>query len=179
MSKKILITGGCRSGKSRHALELAGDVAGDKLYVATAEALDSEMADRIKKHQREREADWETHEESREVVAVFKQLENRKGVLILDCLTLWLSNLLGKNLGHEDILTETDRLMDQAERMQCRIIFVTNEVGAGIVPENKLARDFRDLMGSVNQRVAQRCDTVFHMVSGIPMILKNNGEPDD
>jgi len=176
MNTRILITGGCRSGKSRHALELARGIPGEKLYVATAEALDSEMAERIKKHRQEREAGWETHEEPRELVAVFKQLENRTGVLILDCLTLWLSNLLGKNQDPETILKETDRLMDQSERMQCRIIFVTNEVGAGIVPENKLARDFRDLMGSLNQRVAQRCDTVIHMVSGIPVTIKANRE---
>ena len=77
-----------------------------------------------------------------------------------------------KNYSEQDVLQEVDRLMDQSERMQCQIIFVTNEVGAGIVPDNKLARDFRDLMGSINQRVAQRCDEVIHMVSGIPMTLK-------
>ena len=172
MNNMILITGGCRSGKSRQALTRARNIPGDKLYVATAEALDSEMTERIKKHQQEREADWETREETIALVEVFKQLENRTGVLILDCLTLWLSNLMVKNYSEQDVLQEVDRLMDQSERMQCQIIFVTNEVGAGIVPDNKLARDFRDLMGSINQRVAQRCDEVIHMVSGIPMTLK-------
>ena len=176
MSKKILITGGCRSGKSRHALVLARDIPGDKLYVATAEALDSEMAERIAKHQQERQADWETHEEPTEVIKVFKQLENRTGILILDCLTLWISNLLGKNFDHDSILMEAGRLMDQSERMQCQVVFVTNEVGAGIVPENKLARDFRDLMGGVNQLIAQRCDEVIHMVSGIPVTIKAGSE---
>ena len=172
MNNMILITGGCRSGKSRQALTRARTIPGDKLYVATAEALDSEMTERIKKHQQEREADWETHEEALALVKIFKQLENRTGVLIVDCLTLWLSNLMVKNYSEQDVLQEVDRLMDQSERMQCQIIFVTNEVGAGIVPDNKLARDFRDLMGSINQRVAQRCDEVIHMVSGIPMTLK-------
>jgi adenosyl cobinamide kinase/adenosyl cobinamide phosphate guanylyltransferase len=172
MSKKILITGGCRSGKSRHALTLARDIRGDKLYVATAEALDSEMTERIRKHQQEREAGWETHEEPVDLTSVFEQLENRAGILVLDCLTLWLSNLLGKNLDHDSIFLEAKRLMDQSEKMQCQVIFVTNEVGTGIVPENKLARDFRDLVGGVNQLVAQRCDEVIHMVSGIPVTIK-------
>ncbi len=176
MSKKILITGGCRSGKSRHALMLARDIPGDKLYVATAEALDSEMEERIAKHQREREAEWETHEEPTKLIQVFEQLENRNGVLVLDCLTLWISNLLGENLGSDSILAETKRLMDQCEQMHCQIIFVTNEVGAGIVPENKLARDFRDLVGGVNQLIAQRCDGVIHMVSGIPVTIKNESQ---
>jgi len=172
MRKKILITGGCRSGKSRHALTLARNIHGDKLYVATAEALDSEMSERIRKHREEREAGWETHEEPTDLTAVFEQLQNRTGILILDCLTLWLSNLLGNNLDQDSIFLEAGRLMDQSEKMQCQIIFVTNEVGAGIVPENKLARDFRDLVGGINQFIAQRCDEVIHMVSGIPVTVK-------
>jgi len=172
MSKKILITGGCRSGKSRHALTLARNISGEKLYVATAEALDSEMAERIAKHQQERGEDWETHEEPTELVKVFSQLESRAGVLILDCLTLWISNLLIKDYDQESILRESDHLMQQSEHMRCQLIFVTNEVGAGIVPENKLARDFRDIVGAANQLVAQRCDEVIHMVSGIPVTIK-------
>ncbi len=172
MSKKILITGGCRSGKSRQALTLARNIPGEKLYVATAEALDSEMAERIAKHQQERGEGWQTHEEPQELIKVFKQLETRAGVLILDCLTLWLSNLLIKDYDQEHILKEAIRLMDQSEHMQCLLIFVTNEVGSGIVPENKLARDFRDLVGAVNQLVAHRCDEVIHMVSGIPVTIK-------
>jgi adenosyl cobinamide kinase/adenosyl cobinamide phosphate guanylyltransferase len=174
MGKKILITGGCRSGKSRHALTLARSISGENLYVATAEALDSEMKERIAKHQQERGNGWETHEEPIELIQIFKQLENRSGVLILDCLTLWLSNLLIKDYDQEQILKETVRLMDQSERMQCQLIFVTNEVGAGIVPENKLARDFRDIVGAANQLVAQRFDEVIHMVSGIPVSIKNS-----
>ena len=176
MSKKILITGGCRSGKSRHALTLARNISGEKFYVATAEALDSEMAERIIKHQQERGEGWETHEEPTELIKVFKQLESRSGVLVLDCLTLWLSNLLIKNYGQEHILKEARRLMDQSEHMRCQLIFVTNEVGAGIVPENKLARDFRDLVGGVNQLIAQQCDEVIHMVSGIPTTIKSNNK---
>lgn len=172
MNKRILITGGCRSGKSRHALTLAGSVPGEKLYVATAEALDSEMTERIAKHRQERGNGWVTYEEPVEPVKIFKQLESREGVLILDCLTLWVSNLLLKDCDDESILKAVDHLMQQSEQMQCQLIFVTNEVGAGIVPENKLARDFRDVVGAVNQLVAQRCDEVIHMVSGIPMTLK-------
>ena len=172
MAKKILITGGCRSGKSRHALTLAQNISGEKLYLATAEALDSEMKERIGKHQRERGAEWETHETLRDLLAVFKQLENRSGVLILDCLTLWISNLMVKRQEHNFILKEADRLIGQSEKMQCQVIVVTNEVGAGIVPDNKLARDYRDLVGEINQRFAQRFDEVIHMVSGIPVTIK-------
>lgn len=174
MSKKILITGGCRSGKSRYALTLARSFSGEKLYVATAEALDSEMVERIAKHQQERGNEWESHEEPIELLQVFKRLENRSGVLILDCLTLWLSNLLLKNFDQEHILQESALLMDQSERMQCQLIFVTNEVGAGIVPENKLAREFRDIVGAANQLVAERCDEVIHMVSGISVTIKTS-----
>lgn len=172
MSKKILITGGCRSGKSRQALSLARNIPGEKIYVATAEALDSEMVERIAKHQQERGEGWQTYEEPTELAKVFSQLENRAGVLILDCLTLWISNLLIKDYVQEHILKETIGLMDQCEQMQCQLIIVTNEVGAGIVPENKLARDFRDIVGAANQLVAQRCDEVIHMVSGIPTTIK-------
>jgi len=173
MAKKIFITGGCRSGKSRHALTLAHRVAGEKMYVATAEALDSEMGDRITRHQQERGEGWQTFEEPRELSKVFKQLDDRVGVLILDCLTLWVSNWLMQDCTQEFIMDEARRLMDQCEKMQCQIIIVTNEVGAGIVPENKLARDFRDIVGEVNQLVATRCEEVIHMVSGIPAVLKS------
>ena len=172
MAKKILITGGCRSGKSRWALALTRDLPGDKMYIATAEALDSEMKERIGKHQRERGAEWETHEVPRGLLAVFQQLENRSGVLILDCLTLWISNLMVKGQEHDFILKEADRLVDQIKNMQCQVVVVTNEVGAGIVPDNKLARDYRDLVGEINQRFAGGFDTVIHMVSGIPVMIK-------
>lgn len=172
MAKKILITGGCRSGKSRLALTLAQNISGEKLYLATAEALDSEMKERIGKHQRERGAEWKTHEEPIDLAPLFKKLENRSGVLILDCLTLWISNLMVKGQEHDFILKEADRLIGQSEKMQCQVIVVTNEVGAGIVPDNKLARDYRDLVGEINQRFAQRFDEVIQMVSGIPVVLK-------
>ena len=142
------------------------------MYIATAEALDSEMKERIGKHQRERGAEWETHEVPRDLLAGFQQLEHRSGSLILDCLTLWISNLIVKGQGHDFILKEADRLVVQMEHMQCQVIVVTNEVGAGIVPDNKLARDYRDLVGEINQRFAQRFDAVIHMVSGIPVMIK-------
>jgi adenosylcobinamide kinase/adenosylcobinamide-phosphate guanylyltransferase len=174
MSKKVLITGGCRSGKSRHALSLTRNVFGEKLFVATAEALDSEMSERISKHRQERGSNWETFEEPVALTQTFKQLEGRSGILILDCLTLWISNLLIKDYKQDYILMETNRLMAQSERMQCQLVFVTNEVGAGIVPESKLGRDFRDVVGAVNQLVAQKCDEVIYMVSGISTTIKSS-----
>lgn len=172
MAEKILITGGCRSGKSRHALKLAEATAGDKIFVATAEALDVEMTERIARHQQERGKDWETFEEPLELSKVFSQLEPRSGSLVLDCLTVWISNQMLRGDNREQILKAGRRLIEQCDRMQCRVIFITNEVGAGIVPDNKLARDFRDLAGEINQLVAEKCDEVVHMVSGIPVNLK-------
>lgn len=172
MAKTILITGGCRSGKSRHALTLAETMDGQKMYVATAEALDAEMTERIEKHRQERGPGWETHEEPIRLTSILKSLETVSGVLVLDCLTLWVSNWMLKADDPESLLKEADRLIDQCRKMQCTLIVVTNEVGAGIVPENKLARDFRDQVGSINQRFAQEFDEVVHMMSGIPVRIK-------
>ncbi|NIQ03056.1 MAG: bifunctional adenosylcobinamide kinase/adenosylcobinamide-phosphate guanylyltransferase [Nitrospinaceae bacterium] len=173
MAKATLITGGCRSGKSRHSLSLAREVVGDKMYLATAEALDAEMKERIARHQLERGKDWETIEEPVEVLRVLQDLENRSGVLVLDCLTLWISNRMHHGDNREELVQEAGRLAGQIGRMRCELIVITNEVGAGIVPENKLARDFRDLAGEINQRFAEHCDQVIHMVSGIPVVLKS------
>lgn len=177
MSKKtILVTGGCRSGKSRYALSLAQNVSGQKIFLATAQAEDEEMRDRIALHRRERGAGWITVEEPLDPVKVLRENTDQADVLLLDCLTLWISNLLMKNMGRKEILENTQALVEETARFKGILIFITNEVGAGIVPENKLARHFRDIAGEVNQRIAHEFDEVVHMVSGIPSIIK---KPED
>lgn len=173
MSKKtILVTGGCRSGKSRYALSLAQNFTGQKIFLATAESSDEEMRHRIALHRRERGAGWVTVEEPLDPVKVLKGKTGQADVLLLDCLTLWVSNLLMKNRDRKEILKHTQALIEEAKNFHGHLIVITNEVGGGIVPENKLARRFRDIAGEVNQRIACDFDEVVHMVSGIPSIIK-------
>jgi len=182
MKKTILITGGCRSGKSRHALQLAETFSGKKFFLATAQPLDDEMAKRIKKHRTERGEEWVTFEEPLNLTKVLENLgSDPQSVLVLDCLTLWISNLLMADNSKEKILQAVNELLDGCSRFQGTLICITNEVGAGIVPETPLGREFRDLAGEINQRVADRFDEVILTVSGIPVKIKSpaNGETDD
>lgn len=172
IKKNILITGGCRSGKSRHALLLAKEHSGKKIYLATAEALDKEMGKRIVKHKKERGKDWTTIEEPIDIVGVVAREGDKAGLIILDCLTLWISNLLMQNQTANSILKRVKQLIQKCNESKATIVLITNEVGAGIVPENRLARDFRDISGETNQIIAQSFDEVVHMVSGIPVIIK-------
>ena len=171
-AKNILITGGCRSGKSRYALELAKSISGTKRFIATAEALDDEMRQRIDQHRQERGKDWQTIEEPLEISRILQQLGKEPGPVIVDCLTLWLSNRLMQEDSRQTIMNEIEQVLKSISGQAATFIFITNEVGDGIVPENKLAREFRDLAGEINQRVAEFCDEVFVMVSGIPVKIK-------
>ncbi|MEJ2038889.1 MAG: bifunctional adenosylcobinamide kinase/adenosylcobinamide-phosphate guanylyltransferase [Desulfosarcinaceae bacterium] len=173
MNPTILITGGCRSGKSSHALTLASQINGRrKLFVATCVAGDEEMRARVLRHQRERGDDWQTIEEPADLVEVIQRRGPGADLMLVDCLTLWVSNLLVNNPEEAAFLNTLDRLGRSIGQPPCPLIFVTNEVGAGIVPENALARRFRDFTGWVNQRVAAACDTVIWMVAGIPVTIK-------
>ncbi|MEO1610865.1 MAG: bifunctional adenosylcobinamide kinase/adenosylcobinamide-phosphate guanylyltransferase [Pseudomonadota bacterium] len=168
MAATILITGGVRSGKSvfaeRKTLEF-GDTA---IYVATAEALDDEMSARIARHQARRGAEWTTIAEP---LALRETLERSDGGAprLVDCLTLWLSNLM---LAERDWEAEVAALADLVPRLASPVVFVTNEVGAGIVPENALARRFRDAAGAANQRIAAACDELWFCIAGHPMRVK-------
>ncbi len=173
MSKKnILITGGCRSGKTRQALVLSRGFSGEKFYLATAQALDEEMKERIAKHKKERGDEWTTVEEPVELAEVLKNEGHQEGVILVDCLTLWINNLLMKGEDRASILKRLENLLSQCGRTRCSLVFITNEVGGGIVPDNKLSRDFRDIAGEVNQAFASFFDEVVHMVSGIPVTIK-------
>jgi adenosylcobinamide kinase/adenosylcobinamide-phosphate guanylyltransferase len=162
-----LILGGARAGKSRFAEELIERIARPALYVATAEPGDDEMRTRIAAHRARRGDHWSTVEEPLELVNILLA-ETARPVLI-DCLTLWLSNLMGAK---RDVGFESERLLSILPKAQTPVVMVANEVGLGIVPDNAMARDFRDHAGRLNQRIAQLAQRGVFMVAGLPLALK-------
>jgi adenosylcobinamide kinase/adenosylcobinamide-phosphate guanylyltransferase len=168
----VFIVGGARSGKSAHALTLASSVDGlRKLYIATAQALDSEMAERIDAHRLDRGDGWETIEEPL-AVAGKVAAAGTGSVVVIDCLTLWLSNLLQSGMDDVEIKKAVVSLATACAASPSAVIAVSNEVGLGLVPENKLARRFRDLSGSMNQKMATSAREAWFVASGIPLRLK-------
>ncbi len=173
MARIVYITGGCRSGKSAFAQKQAEKHSGSLLYVATAEVRDAEMADRVDKHQIARGERWQCLEEP---VVLSEKIPPAVGdcsAVLIDCLTLWLSNLLEK-YGEDDakILQEAEALIESLRHLDTTIYIVSNEVGSGIVPENYLARRFRDLAGLLNQTFAEAADEAWLVASGLPLKLK-------
>lgn len=167
----VLIGGGARSGKSRFALEYAETNGRALAFVATGEARDEEMRERISRHQRERGSHWTTVEEPLDLTAVLAREAARFDLLLVDCLTLWLSNVLLDP--KRDARSEVTGLKECLTDWQGpSLVLITNEVGLGIVPENALAREFRDLAGEMNQTVAKAADEVYWMVFGVPMTVK-------
>jgi adenosylcobinamide kinase / adenosylcobinamide-phosphate guanylyltransferase len=164
----IFITGGARSGKSVRAEMRARDFPGKPVYIATAEALDAEMRERIAKHRARRGSDWLEHETPLELVAALNETDGG-GARLVDCLTLWLSNLLHAG---RDWAKEAESLTVTLVRQTSPVVLVTNEVGLGIVPDNALARQFRDASGVLNQMIARVADEVEFMVAGLPMRVK-------
>ncbi len=203
----VFITGGARSGKSAYALAQAHKISGKKAFIATAQALDDEMKERIEAHKRHRANVWDTYEEPIRIAGLVQDLKHRYDVIIIDCLSIWLSNVM---LAEMDVMKEIERLIEaiiqqhtQATPMKGlsyevdsdhnnqsthtkhgyvysntessplgAIFIVSNEVGMGIVPENKVARQFRDYQGVLNQHIAGIADEVYLMVSGIPMRVR-------
>jgi adenosyl cobinamide kinase/adenosyl cobinamide phosphate guanylyltransferase len=173
MGKITLITGGSRSGKSRRALVLAREHPGAaRAFVATAEARDDEMRERIARHQAARAGEFETLEEPLDLAAALQALHGRAEIAVLDCLTLWVSNLMESGASDDDILSAVDRLAAAMSRAPFDTIVVTDEVGGGIVPDNPIARRFRDLLGWTNQRIGAAAATVILMVAGEPLRVK-------
>ncbi len=168
----IFITGGCRSGKSRYALDFANRHFSKKLFLATSEPLDEEMSRRIENHKKVRGPEWQTIEEPVEIVNKIKEHGGGGKIILIDCLTLWLYNLLMKWGDDSKILDETDKLINVIKQNPASFVLVSNEVGLGIVPADPLSRQYRDLLGAMNQRIAAGLDTVIFMVSGIPLFLK-------
>lgn len=183
MSKRLtLVLGGVRAGKSAYAQRLAAK--GERvLFVATAEARDQDMEARIEAHRESRPSNWDTLEEPVDLVAALKPLIHCYDTVLLDCLTLWVSNLLlgdsDAESSRKDILSETRRLVDLYKCGGASWIVVSNEVGLGVVPATKLGHVFADELGRVNQVVAAEADDVYFMVAGLPLKLKSTDERGD
>ncbi len=173
MGRLIVITGGARSGKSGYAQRLAESCPGPLLYVATAGIHDAEMAQRVRLHQAERGERWSTLEEPLRLVECLPGAAAGQGALLLDCVTLWLTNLLFHH-GEETapVLAEVDRFLAMVPQLEAPLFMVSNEVGSGIVPDNRLGRLFRDLAGTANQRLAAASDEAWLVVAGLPLRLK-------
>ena len=172
MGRAVFITGGARSGKSAFALSLAAQIPGTRAFIATMEPRDEECAERIRLHKLQRGAEWHSYEEPLDIEPVIEGIA--EGVVVLDCLTLWLSNLMGAG---RDIAAACDALVQAIQRAASPIILITNEVGQGLVPENALARAFRDEAGLLNQRVAAQADRVVLLAAGHPLTLKEAAVP--
>lgn len=165
----VLFLGGARSGKSRLALARAESLRGERVYIATAEALDAEMAERIARHQADRGPHWRTLEVPVALPEAIRSEGVAGRVLLVDCLTLWLTNLM---LREHDIADATTRLLSALEQQRGTVLLVSNEVGLGIVPENALARRFRDEAGRLHQRVAAMADEVMFVAAGLALRMK-------
>lgn len=165
----ILVLGGARSGKSRHALARAEALPGPHVFVATAQAHDAEMRERIDRHRAERDARWTTVEAPLDLVEALDAWRGRGAMLLVDCLTLWTSNLM---LADRDVGAATQALCEALAGHDGTVILVANEVGLGIVPENALVRRFRDEAGRMNQAVAAIADEVLFVAAGLPLRLK-------
>lgn len=170
-STLILVLGGAASGKSQAALELAGPI-GPRAFVATGEALDQEMAARIDRHRATRSSDWVTAEIPSDVAEWFNKNKSNYQSIVLDCLTLWLSNLQGRGLSDLAISHATKDMLHAIRATGARVVIVSNELGLGLVPVAKAVRAFRDLAGRVNQQVAAEADEVYLTISGLPLRLK-------
>jgi adenosylcobinamide kinase/adenosylcobinamide-phosphate guanylyltransferase len=170
-SKLIFILGGAASGKSQAALDLAGP-GGPKAFVATGQALDREMKARIERHRATRSSDWETAEVPTDLAKWFSENKHVYQVVVLDCLTLWLSNLKGKRLSDSAISDVMTNLLLAIRATKARVVIVSNELGLGLVPATKPVRAFRDLAGRINQQVAAEADEVYLTISGLPLRLK-------
>jgi adenosylcobinamide kinase/adenosylcobinamide-phosphate guanylyltransferase len=164
----ILITGGARSGKSTRAEARARAFAGEPVYIATAEGLDHEMRERIARHRARRGQEWIEHETPLELIAALNATDGG-GARLVDCLTIWLSNLMHDG---RDWAKEAAGLVEALEAQRSPVVLVTNEVGSGIVPDNALAREFRDAAGLLNQTIARAADEVEFVVAGLPMRVK-------
>ncbi len=173
----VFITGGARSGKSAFALSQAQGLTGEKVFIATARAQDEEMKVRIETHKTQRGSVWDTYEEPIKIAELIESLKQRYDVMLIDCLTLWLSNVMHAGV---DVTHEMDRLGGVILAVPQRagissapaIFIVSNEVGMGIVSENALARQFRDYQGILNQHIASIANEVYLMVAGIPVKIK-------
>lgn len=178
MSNLTLVYGGCRSGKSAYAKDLAG---GRVCFIATAHPVDEEMIRRIENHQRERPHDWKTIESPLHIDKAILDCKGKADTVIVDCMSFYLNNLMnlhdldiprGQELCAQDLITQLDKIIGAAGEFGKSVIFVSNETGQGIVPDNMLGRFYRDLSGIMNQALAKFCDHVIKVEVGIPVTIK-------
>ena len=173
MKQLVFVIGGCRSGKSKHALQAAEKIAANRrIFIATCVPQDDEMKQRVAWHQKGRGPNWVTVEEPLDLPRAVAQNSLEADVILIDCLTLWTSNLLIETRDEALLKNKIEQLMEALEQADCPVVVVSNEVGCGIVPENRLARQFRDIVGWVNQSVAASADKVVWMVAGIAVTVK-------
>jgi len=177
MAEITLVTGGCRSGKSQFALEYSEKLEGKHIFVATCPIYDKEMKDRIDEHKAKRDPfKWKTIEEQINIDKVLSEFNNGE-VVVIDCLTHWLTNLVYKkrNLHEYDIEKIMNKVLDVVEELNMNLIIVTNEVGMGLIPEDEEHRQFRDGLGKANQIIAGRAEHVYFVTCGIPLAIKGMG----
>ena len=185
MSKIILVTGGARSGKSNFAEKLCFDRNNNTAYIATSIPFDDEMKDRVKKHQESRPKEWKTYEIYKDIYSIVEELDKTHDTVIMDCVTLMVNNLMftygievdeatSKELNELEnyIKDQITKLLEAVKQTNLYFVIVTNEVGMGIVPENKLSRIYGDFVGRANQLISKYSDEVYFVVSGIPMKVK-------
>ena len=169
----IFVTGGARSGKSTFAQSRGESIPGRRFFLATAEAFDDEMELRIRRHREQRGDRWDTREEAVNLGEAIRSARGAYETVLVDCLTVWMSNLMHR---YREQYTAASRMVDEffrgLEEFQGTSIVVSNEVGMGIVPDNQLARDYRDRLGFLNQRAARAADEVYLLCSGIPLKIK-------
>lgn len=175
MGKITFVLGGTRSGKSSYAVKSAVGLSEKVAYVATCVPYDDEMHERVRLHKQERPSHWITVEEPLNLVPKLKEIDLQVDVMIFDCLTLFVTNLLMENLEENDIKERVSQVMQALKEVKYDSFIVSNEVGLGIVPEHALGRKFRDIAGRANQVVAEHADNVVFVVSGIPMQVKGAG----
>jgi adenosylcobinamide kinase / adenosylcobinamide-phosphate guanylyltransferase len=169
MRRVTLVLGGARSGKSRHAEGLARRHKGRLVYIATGEITDDEMRLRIERHREDRGAKWMTVEAPLDLVAALQQADHASAFILVECITMWINNLIYHKM---DVAAQVKRLCAALPEMRGQIVIVSNEVGLGIVPDNALARAFRDEAGRANQALAEIADEVLFIAAGLPMTLK-------
>lgn len=174
MGKLIFVTGGTRSGKSSYAQEIAISIKKEKLFIATCIPEDDEMKERVRLHKLDRPSSWRTIEENKKLLQVIREETKEDIVIIIDCLTLFISYFLMKGRKGDFIKAELEQIVETIKNGNATVIIISNEVGSSLVPENKLGRDFRDIVGFCNQIAAKDADEVFYVVAGIPIKIKGD-----
>lgn len=175
MAQVGFVLGGCKSGKSGYAQKRVLDAGEpDKVFVATCSPQDEEMRLRVERHRRERGPEWRTVEAPRELAETIRRHAGKDSALLVDCLGMWVANLLGRNLEEPKCHEHFDSLVEALKEVEGPVWLVSNEVGCGIVPQSAMSRSFRDLLGVLNQRVAGIADSVVWMVAGLPLGIKGS-----